>query len=108
MKPLTSVMLALAASMVLAPMGANAALPPYWQSAKEIAAIVNDERVHDALKYEEPILSVSLKKPLAGNRVYEITTERCKLQVTVAYQMAKPGLLGPAQFDIEVGDASCH
>ena len=108
MGPLTSAMFAaLAAAALLVPAGAQAALPPSWQSAREFAAIVNDSRVHDALKYEEPILSVRLQKPLAGNRIYEITTERCMLPVTVAYKPAKPGLVGPAQFDVEVGEAVC-
>ena len=99
---------ALVAFAAVVPAGAHAALPPYWQSAREITAIINDERVHDALKYEEPILSISLHKPLAGNRIYEITTERCKLQVSVAYKMAKPGFMGPAEFDLEVNQADCR
>ena len=64
---------ALAAAMLLVPAGARAALSPYWQSAKEFAAIVNDQRVNEALKYEEAIQSIRLTAP----DVYELTTERC-------------------------------
>ncbi len=94
----------LAALATLAPAGAHAALPPFWQSAKEITAIVNDQRVHDALKYEEPILSVSVTAP----DTYEVKTERCTLTVTIVDKPVKPGMVGPRQFDIEVGAATCQ
>ncbi len=94
----------LAALAVLVPAGANAALSPYWQSAKEIGKIVNDQRVHDALKYEEPILSVAATAP----DEYEVRTERCTLKVKIVDKPAKPGIVGPRQFDIEVGEATCQ
>jgi hypothetical protein len=80
---------------------AYAVLPPYWQSAAEISAIVNDKSVHDAFKYEEPILSIGT----TGEKVYEIKTPRCSLSVTI---VNKPGGIGPTQFDIEVGTADCQ
>ena len=86
---------ALAAAMLLVPVGARAALSPYWQSAKEFAAIVNDQRVHEALKYEEAIQSIRLTAP----DVYELTTERCTLTIEIVDKPAKPGLMGPRQFD---------
>ena len=105
MKRLTSaVFAAFAASALLAPAGANAALSPYWQSTKEIVRIANDERVHDALKYEEPILLIGVSAPDA----YEVRTERCTLPVKIVDKPAKPGLMGPRQFDIEVGKATCR
>ena len=94
----------LAASAALAPTGALAALPPYWQSAREIAAIVNDQRVHDALKYAEPIISIGVTAP----DVYELKTERCTLAVKIVDKPVKPGLIGPRQFDLEVGKATCR
>jgi hypothetical protein len=89
---------------VLTPAGAHAALPPFWQSAREITTIVNDERVHGALKYEEPILSVGLTAP----DTYELRTERCTLQVRIVDKPATPGVVGPRSFDIEVGGAACQ
>jgi len=105
-RPAFAILAALAAIPVLAPTGAIAALPPSWQSAKEIEAIVADQRVHDALKYEEPIIAIRLREPVADNRVYEITTPRCTLLVTVVYKPSKR--IGPAAFDIEVGEATCE
>jgi len=84
---------------------AAAALPPYWQSAREISTIVNDPRVHDALQYEEPIVSITT----GGDDIYELKTERCTLLVTIvdAPQDDAP-MVGPRQFDIEVGQADCQ
>lgn len=81
---------------------AEAALPPYWQSAREIETILGDQRVHDAFKYEEPILSIST----TGNQVYEIKTPRCALDVKVVYQPTN--IAGPAGFTIEIGQAVCQ
>jgi hypothetical protein len=95
---------ALTAAMLLVPPIANAALPPFWQSAREIAAIVNDSRVHDALKYEEPILSVGVTAP----DTYEVRTKRCTLTVKIVDKPAKPAVMGPRQFGLAVGEATCQ
>ena len=81
---------------------ASAALPPFWQSAREISAIVNDQKVHDALTYEEPILSVTV----TGDNSYELKTPRCTLSIAVVYKPTK--MVGPGEFDLEVGEAQCQ
>ena len=81
-----------------------AALPPYWQSAREISTIVDDPRVHDALKYEEPILSITT----SGDDVYELKTARCTLLVTIVDVPQADPMPGPRHFDIEVGVADCQ
>ena len=83
---------------------ALAALPPYWQSAREITTIVNDPRVHDALKYEEPILSITT----TGDDVYKLRTPRCTLVITVVDVPDAEPMPGPRQFDLEVGEADCQ
>ncbi|MBZ0127685.1 MAG: hypothetical protein K8F59_01085 [Rhodobacteraceae bacterium] len=86
---------------------AEAALPPYWQSAREIEAIVGDPQVHDALKYEEPILSIGT----TGDDVYTLKTPRCMLTITIVDTPRDPGkpmMVGPRQFGIEVGTADCE
>lgn len=98
------------AAIILFALGASsahAALPPYWQSAKEITAIVNDPRVHDAFTREEPIQSVTLTAP----DVYEVSTKSCTVTVNVVDKPPQPGqemMVGPRQFDIEVGQATCQ
>ena len=94
----------LAVLIAPAPVSAQAALSPYWQSTKEIARIVNDSRVHDALKYEEPIRSIGVSAP----DTYEVRTERCTLKVKIVDEPAKPGLVGPRRFGLEVGTATCQ
>jgi hypothetical protein len=96
--------LTLTAAMIgLQTTAAHAVLPPYWQSAAEISAIVNDKSVHDAIKYEEPILSIGN----TGDKVYEIKTPRCSLSVTIVEKPRSEGV-GPSQFDIQVGNADCQ
>jgi hypothetical protein len=103
--PATAKVTCLAAGMVaLWSAAALAALPPYWQSAREITAIVGDSRVHDALEYEEPITSVTL----VGDALYEVKTERCTVQVTIVTAPQAEPIAGPRQFDIEVGEADCR
>jgi hypothetical protein len=82
---------------------AHAVLPPYWQSAAEISAIVNDKAVHDAFKYEEPILSIST----TSEKVYDIKTPRCTLSVTIVDKPRSEGV-GPTDFSVKVGTADCQ
>lgn len=98
------------AAIILFAVGASsaqAALPPYWQSAKEITTIVNDPRVHSAFTREEPIQSITLTAP----DVYEVSTKSCTVTVNVVDKPPAPGkemMVGPRQFDIEVGEATCQ
>ena len=103
MKPAAAFPLA-AVALGLAATAAVAALPPYWQSAREISAIVDDPRVHDALAYEEPIVSVSN----VGEDVYLLKTARCSVTVTIIDKPDAEPLVGPRQFDLQVGVAECE
>jgi hypothetical protein len=96
---------AIAIGLLAANIGfANAALPPWWQSAREIETILQDGRVHDAFKYEEPILSIST----TGNDVYTIKTPRCSLDVTIVDKPMEEGIVGPRQFELQIGTADCQ
>jgi hypothetical protein len=95
---------AAAVAMLLGVSSAAAALSPYYQSAREIEAIVGDQRVADAFKYVEPILSITT----AGDDVYEVRTERCALTVTVVDVPTDSGMMGPRQFELQVGKARCQ
>ena len=102
-RPSTTIPLAVA-MLCLSAAAAAAALPPYWQSAREISTIVSDPRVHDALAYEEPILSITT----AGDDVYELKTARCTLTVTIIDKPLAEPMVGGRQFDLEIGDARCE
>jgi hypothetical protein len=99
--------IAVALLTTLCALPAQAALPPYWQSASEISTIVNDPRVHDAFTREEPIQSIILTAP----DVYEVKTKSCTVIVNVVDKPPEPGqemMVGPRQFEIEVGEATCQ
>jgi hypothetical protein len=80
---------------------AHALMPPFWQSGAEIKAIVDSKQVHDALKYEEPITSVTA----TGDHTYELKTPRCSVTIKIVEQ---PGGPGPEKFDLSVGTATCQ
>ena len=93
--------------IILGASDAHAALPPYWQSAREIEAILADPAVHDALKYEEPILSIAT----TGDDVYTLKTARCTLQITIVDtppDPTKPMMVGPRRFSLSIGTADCE
>lgn len=96
--PLAAVVLGLTAATAVA------ALPPYWQSAREISAIIDDPRVHDALAYEEPIVSITRD----AQDVYVLRTARCSVTVTIIDKPDAKPIAGPRQFDLQVGDAQCE
>lgn len=95
-----------AAALALATgtMNAGAALSPYYQSVREIEAIVGDQRVSDALQYGEPILSIAS----TGNDIYEVRTSRCTLTVKIVDVPSDPEIMGPRKFDLQVGRADCQ
>ena len=93
-----------AMASVLGAACASAALPPYWQSAREIQAILDDPRVHDALEYQEPILSIST----TGDDIYVLTTARCRVTITIIDKPQAEVIVGARQFDLEVGEAQCE
>lgn len=95
--------IAAAALVLVGVVQAQAALPPYWQSVREITAIIEDQRVHDALRHEEPILSITT----TGDDVYLLRTERCTLSVSIIDKPQAEPMAGARQFDMEIGEAIC-
>ena len=89
---------------LLVPVAPSAALPPNWQSAREIAGIVDDKRVHDALKYEEPILSIGSTAADA----YEVTHGAVHADGDGYLQDGETRPHGARQFDLDVGEATCR
>ena len=51
-----------------------------------------------------PILSITT----GGDDVYEVKTARCTLLVTIVDVPQDKPMMGPRQFDIEVGAADCQ
>jgi hypothetical protein len=71
-----------------------AVLPPFYQTTKEIKAILNDERLAESLGSGESILEI--KRVEDG---YEIMTTKYSLHILVNY--VPRGYPGPAIFSFE-------
>ncbi len=79
----------------------KAALPPYWQRAAEISAILNDRPLAGALK-NKPVDRIEWRS--AG--LYRVSTGQCRIDVkAVEERQTRPG---PAKFRIEAGRATCR
>ena len=91
------------ALMLLGVSSASAALPPYWQRSREIERIVGDQGVSDALK-SSPIVSIST----TGNDKYEVRSDQCMVTVTIVDVPQDEAIMGPRNFDLEVGEAECQ
>lgn len=71
------------------------ALPPAVQRAKELIALLSDERLYEALGNGEMIESIE-----KNENGYLIRTEHYTLQVNVKY-VTENGFCGPAKFELE-------
>jgi hypothetical protein len=97
---------ALAALLIVAAAPAAAALSPYYQSVAEIQRILADERLNDGMR-QEAIVSIMT----TARDVYEVKTGSCTKIVTVVDVPRKEGepiMVGPRQFTLELGEASCR
>jgi len=79
-----------------------ALLPPFYQSIKEITAILNNSDVIKKLNTPYPISNIT--KTENG---YQITVQECTLNVIVEYIPPKAGWVGPAEFKIQPGELVC-
>lgn len=79
-----------------------ALLPPYYESAKEIIAILSDARVAEKITSGRVINSIT--KTESG---YMISAGTCTLQIKIKYLPLPNGMVGPAVFEIEPGELNC-
>ena len=93
-----------AALLLAGTTAASAALSPFYQSIREIEAILDDQRVSEALDQGDAILSIAT----TGDDVYEVRTSRCTLTITIVDVPSDPELMGPRQFDLRIGQAQCQ
>lgn len=81
---------------LLAVASAEAALPPYWERAAEIRAILDDRQVAAALQ-DRPVERIER----LAERLYRLWAENCRLDVRTV--VVPPAMPGPATYRIEVG-----
>ncbi|MEP0322858.1 hypothetical protein [Bauldia litoralis] len=91
------------AAMLAGICSASAALPPYWQRAREIERIVGDQGINEALD-SSPIVSIAV----TGEDIYEVRSETCRLTVTIVDVPQDEAMMGPRKFDLELGQAECQ
>jgi hypothetical protein len=72
----------------------HAALPPFYQSLREMEAVLTDPRLHELLGSAEMIQQVS-----KTDEGYLVLTQNYLVRVDLRYLPAK--MLGPAHFELE-------
>lgn len=79
-----------------------ASLPPYYQSVREMTAILDSPAV--AGKIGSPYSIDSLVRNKNG---YQLEVGDCQLNIKVHYLPYQDGMVGPAEFTIEPGEKVC-
>jgi len=85
---------------------ASAALPPFYQSARELRAILDSPEVAQSLGSGRQISSI-VRNDGGRTTSYDVTTSECTLNVEIHYMPPVGGIAGPARFELEVGIAAC-
>lgn len=97
MKNILSVVLILLGSQI-----SSAALAPFFNSVREIKAILDNEQVYQQLG-SRSITSITREK-----NVYSVATDGCALNVAVTYVSPPyPGFAGPGELELHVGTVTC-
>jgi len=91
---------AIASALLALAAPAWAALPPFWQSSREIQAVTGSKDVAEALK-QAPIERV--ERAEGG---YRVASQACSVLVKVIYE--KSTMPGPQKFRIQAGKAECR
>lgn len=91
--------LAIATLLLASAVPAWAALPPFWQSSREIQAVTGSQDVAAALK-QAPIERI--ERAQGG---YRVSSQTCSVLVKVIYE--KSTMPGPQKFRIQPGKAEC-
>lgn len=73
---------------------AQAILPPYYESVKEIQSIISSPELAEIIGSGEPILSIE-----RNDKGYEIDTNRYRIQVDLTYKSVP--MPGPATYTLK-------
>lgn len=87
--------------LALAALPAIAALPPHYQRARELAAVIDAAA---AILEFKPIESVTR----IGDDLYRVETGDCTLDVRIEDTPTPAGMVGPRQFKVVPGEPSCR
>lgn len=78
-------------------------LPPFYQSTKEMIAILSSPEVAKKLASPYPIKSIT-----RIDSGYRIAIDDCTLDVNITYEAQEKGMVGPANFEITPKEKVCH
>ena len=101
-----------ALATLLVPSAARAALPPYYERARELTAILQEPRVQRQLR-DQPIEGLELTAPdtwrvRAGNEVIvNVIDDAGPVEVDPRTGAPRAVIVGPRRFALRVGDARC-
>ncbi len=79
----------------------RAALPPYWQRAAELKAILESQEVSELLK-SKPVDRVERR----SNDQYRVQAGSCRLDVRIVGE--EQTMPGPRKFKLEPGKLNCR
>lgn len=91
----------IAGMLFLAGSSALAALPPYYQSAREMTAILESKEIASEVAAGQSIDSLTRTKD-----GYVIVAGKCSAVVEVVYGDSE-GRVGPIPFELKINEASC-
>jgi len=95
--------LAATAAVLLSSVPAWAALPPQYQRAAELRAIIDDTAIVDAFGIGRPIERIEYVEP----DLYRVTSGNCRMDVAIVDKPNVAGLVGPRQFELQPGELVC-
>lgn len=76
-----------------------AALPPLYQSQRELMSVLQNNEVLEKLGSGSPIDGI-----IRNEKGYSVLSKGCTLQVDVIYLPLPDGMVGPAKYKLEVAD----
>lgn len=88
--------------MLTVALPATAALPPQYQRAAELQAIIASPEVAQKLR-SRPIDAIERVSP----DLYRVRADQCRVDVRITNDPAAPPMPGPRRFLLVVGDAIC-
>ena len=82
---------------------AFAALPPNYQRAAELKAVLDHPDVVGAFPVTAPISRIEYVR----EDLYRVTGGRCQLDAAIVTKPSRPGMVGPRQFEVRPGRLLC-
>jgi len=93
-----------AAAILTTSTSAWAALPPQYQRANELRAILENVEVVDRFGATRLIDGIEFVEP----DLYRVTSGPCRMEVRIVDKPLQENIVGPRQFEVVPGDVVCE